>query len=269
VILAGVTLPRRAWPLAGALALLVTAAVGGMVWYRSRPIPTAALVKRLPSRDALLLYVDFDALRRAGILRMLEGAKADVDPDYQRFVQKTNFDYRRDLDSALVSFAPGGRYILVKGRFDWKSLAAYAREQGGSCVNAFCRMQGSTRDRQISFFRLQAGLLALAVSPDDYAARRLAEAAPGPLPELPAEPLWLSVPGSLLRSSNDLPAGTRMFARSMEQADSVTLSLGADGGRMALRLDVRCRSERDAAEIASQLSRATSRNPTRPTSAAS
>ena len=239
------------------VAVLIAGAVAGAIWYRSRPLSTAAIVKRLPTRDALVLYIDFDALRRAGVLKILDSSSAGEDADYRRFVEKTQFDYRRDLDSAVVSFAPTGKYMLVRGRFDWSSLHRYARDQGGNCVNAFCRMQGSQPDRQISFFRLQSGLMGLAVSTDDYAARRLSETPSGPDPEIPAEPVWLSVPASLLRSGESLPPGTRMFARSIAQADSVVLAFAPEGNRLAARLDVRCRSDRDASDIAGELSRAT------------
>ncbi len=248
----------RVWPLVALVAIVITSAVWGVIWYRGRPIPTAALMKRLPTRDTLILYIDFAALRRAGVLDLLEGAKAGQDPDYQRFVQKTNFDYRQDLDSALVAFAPGGNYMLVRGRFDWGSLHAYAREQGGGCVNAFCRMTGSSRDRQISFFRIQTGLMGLAVSPDDSAAARLQEAPAGPDPEVPGDPIWLSIPASVLRGES-LPTGTRMFARSIEQADRVILSFSSNGENFAAHLDVRCRDGQDAQEIAAQLQTATAR----------
>jgi hypothetical protein len=240
------------------VAILITGAVWAVVWYRGRPIPTAALMKRLPTRDALVLNIDFAALRRGGILDMLDGAKAGEDPDYQRFVQKTNFDYRQDLDSALVAFAPGGNYMLVRGRFDWRSLHDYVKEQGGGCTNAFCRMTGSSRERQISFFRVQTGLMALAVSQDDSAAARLQEVQPGPNPEVPADPIWLSIPSSVLRAA-DLPSGTRMFAHSIEQADRVILSFSVDGRNLAAHLDVLCRDERAAMEIAGQLAAATAR----------
>ncbi len=246
----------RVWPLVIVVAVLITAAVWGVVWYRGRPIPTAALMKRLPTRDALVLHIDFDALRRSGILDLFDGAKPGEDPDYQRFVQKTNFDYRQDLDSVLVAFAPGGNYMLVRGHFDWRSLHEYAKEQGGGCVNAFCRMTGSSRERQISFFRVQTGLMGLAVGPDDSAAARLQEVQPGPDPQVPADPIWLSIPASLLRAG-DLPSGTRMFAHSMEQADRVILSFTSEGRNLAAHLDVLCRDERAALEMAGQLAAAT------------
>jgi len=41
--------------------------------------------------------------------------------------RQTQFDYKKDLDAALVAFAPTGRFLLLKGRFDWKSLRAYVK----------------------------------------------------------------------------------------------------------------------------------------------
>jgi len=68
-----------------------------------------------------------------------EWAKAHV----PKLVAKTEFDYKQDLDTAMIAFAPTGRYILLKGRFDWTSLSNYVRSQDGSCNNWFCRMHGS------------------------------------------------------------------------------------------------------------------------------
>ena len=117
------------WLPVAAAAIVSAAAVLGVIWYRGRPISTAAMLKRLPSTDALILAVDFDALRNAGILQLLDGSKAGEDPDYRRFVHDINFDYRRDLDAAYVAFGPDGTYMLVRGRFDWKSLHAYVKQQ--------------------------------------------------------------------------------------------------------------------------------------------
>ena len=62
----------------------------------------------------------------------------------------------------------------------------------------------------------------------------------------------------MLKSSDSLPAGTRVFARSMEQAETITLAFAPEGQGLAARLDVRCRNDRDAADLASQLTRTTS-----------
>ena len=106
---------NRVWLLIVLLAALCGGAVWGVVWYRSRPIPVARLLKRLPTQDALVVYVDFAELRRSGILQPLDSAKIEEDPDYQNFARKIDFDWKQDLDAAMVSFAPQGKYMLVKG----------------------------------------------------------------------------------------------------------------------------------------------------------
>lgn len=232
-------------------------AVGAVVWYRARPISTATLLQRLPTRDAVVVYIDFNALRQGGILRLLEGPKTSEDPDYQTFARKINFDYRQDLESALVAFAPSGKYMLVRGRFDWKSLRSYATAEGGSCETSICRMTGSTPERRISFFPVQSSLMALAVSPDDSAVTHMSGSPTGATLPIPNAPVWLSLPTSVLRSGDGLPSGTRMFARGMEKAESVIVTLGPEGNRLAARIEVRCRNEQDAVEVASQLSSTT------------
>jgi len=240
------------------IAAVCGVSVGGVAWYRARSLTTVALLRRIPAEDALVAYIDFSELRRGGILQLLDGSKAGEDPEYQSFVRQTQFDYKKDLDAAIVAFAPTGRFLLLKGRFDWKSLRAYVESQNGKCANSFCRMTGSTPERRISFFPLRSNLMALAVSPDDSAALRLQSAVSGPDPQVPAAPVWLSIPTSVLKSSDSLPEGTRMFASGMERAETVTLAFAPEGHGLAARLDVRCRDDRDAADLAAQLTRTTS-----------
>src|SRR4029077_13353608 len=133
-------------------------------------VQTCALPICLPVEDAAVLYIDFDALRRGGILHLTNRSKVTEEPDYQAFVTSTGFDYKSDLDAAGAAFRPDGDFFTVRGRFDWKKLQAYVQSQGGSCYNDLCRLPGSTANRQISFLRLEAGVMALAVSPDAMAA---------------------------------------------------------------------------------------------------
>lgn len=228
-----------------------------MVWQRARALRPASLWKRLPRRDALVVSIDFQALRRAGILQLLEGSKIGQDPEYRSFVEASRFDYTRDLDTALAAFTPSGRFLLLTGRFDWKGLDSYVRSQGGACAGSFCRMVGSAPERRISFFPLQSNLMALAVSQDDSAALRLSAPAAA-APETPDAPIWLSIPASVLKSGDGLPAGAREFAGAMGQAESVTLAFAPEGARLAARLEIRCRTAGDAAGMAAQLTRTTS-----------
>ena len=247
----------RPWQLILLIALICGAAVGAMVWFRSRTLTPAASLRRMPMEDALVLWIDFAALRGDGLLQLLDGAKAGQDPEYQTFVRQTRFDYMHDLDSAMVSFAPTGNFFLVKGRFDWKSLRNYVEQVDGACLNSLCRVNGSGPDRRISFFPVHRDLMAMAASPDGWAAQRLSTARPGPDPPVPNAPVWLAFPGSLLKSNKSLPDGARPFARSMENALSVTISFAPEGDRLAARLDVRSNSDREAAAAAAQLTEAT------------
>jgi hypothetical protein len=249
--------------------LLLFAAItlcGVGVWIalsaRSRSIAAspAGMLSHLPAGNSLVLFVDFDALERAGVLKLLSQSKVAEEPEYKAFVQATGFDYTRDLDLAALSFHNDGQFFIVKGRFDWKKLEQYAREHGGDCGGAgLCRMNGSTPERRISFFPLQSNLMALAVSPDSLAAARLGDLQRGAVQPLdpPSDPVWMSVPPDVLKAGEKLPAGTRMFTTALAAADKIQLSLGPERGQFAARLRVTCRTAQEAAALTVQLQHAT------------
>jgi len=249
---------------AALLIILVAALCGLAIWgvarYRYRGLATTAeWLERLPTQDAVVFYIDFAALRQAGVLEMLAGAKTAEEPEYKVFVMKTGFDSQRDLDAVVACFTPRAKSFVAKGRFDWNSLESYAREQGGTCRNTTCRMSGSTPERKISFFPLRPNLMGLAVSPDDSAATDLEAATTRRRRlELPDAPVWISIPPALLKSGSDLPESTRMFARSMEDAEDIGIALAPAGSGFEARLNVECRSEQRAAELAGQLDHLTS-----------
>jgi hypothetical protein len=250
---------RRAWlPIALAVALCAAAA-WGVYWYRGRvPATPAGMLARLPTGDAVVVQIDFTSLRQSGILRMLAGSRAAQDSEYLDFVRRTAFDYTRDLDLALASFAPGASYFLLKGRFDWPRLRAYAADSGGGCGDGVCRMPGSAPERNISYTLLRGNLLALAVGRDPGAVTAL-RTAPRQTPaiEIPGEPVWVYLSPAALTSSAALPSGTRMFTRGLEKADSCVLALGPENQRFAAKLRVRCRTGQDAAALAESLGRTT------------
>jgi hypothetical protein len=232
------------------------AAIWGGLWYRARTIGPSELLSRLPTTDAVVVSIDFASLRQAGILRQVEDAKVTEEPEYREFARQIDFDYKQDLDAAVLALAPTGKYLLVRGRFNWKRLEAYVESQNGRCDRSFCRMQGSMPDRRISFFPVEADLMALAVSADESAALRLSTPASDPI-EVPGEPVWVSIPPSVLQSGEALPAETRSFAQTLARADSVVLSLAPEAARFAAKLNVRCRTPQDAADLAAQLTRLT------------
>jgi len=246
------------WQLILLIAAVCGLAIGGIGWYHSTTLTPAAILKRMPASDALVMGIDFAALRRGGFLQLLAGAKAAEQPEYRSFVYATRFDYINDLDSALVSFPRSGAfYCVAAGRFDWTSLRAYVAREHGTCVNSLCRVVGSAPDRHISFLPLRRDLMALAVSNENFAVDDLARPRAGPDPVVPDGLIWLKFPGSLPKSAGSLPDGMRPFARIVENAPSVTLSLAPDGSRLAAKLEVVCRNEQEAGDLAAQLASVT------------
>ena len=246
---------KRAALLIIMIASLCGVAVWGVARFRYHGLrSTSDWLARLPTQDGLVFYIDFAALRQGGLLQMLAGSKATEEPEYKVFVMKTEFDYTRDLDAVLACFTPRAKYMIVKGRFDWPSIESYAREQGGTCRDALCRMSGSTPSRKISFFPLRPNLMGLAVSPDDSAAIDLQSTATHRRPlEMPDTPVWFSIYPALLKTGDSLPPGTRMFAHSIEDAQDVSIAMAPAGNRFEARLNVQCRDEQQAAALAAQL----------------
>jgi hypothetical protein len=252
-----VTPKTRAWLLIVLIAALCGATIWSVFLYRSRAMSPAAMLKRLPVDDAVVAYVDVSRLRAAGLLELLDGAKMGEELEYREFVRKTEFDYKQDLDAVMISFAPRGKYMLLKGRFDWRSLTSYVTGNDGRCNNSFCRMPGSLPERRISFFPMQPNTMALAVSDDESAALRMNQVDSRPAAEVPNAPLWLSIPPSVVKSGKSLPPGTQMFARSLGRAQAVTLALVQEGDDFAAKLNVRCASASDATALAADLNKTT------------
>jgi len=246
------------WQLILVIAAVCGLSIGGIVWYHSTTLTPEALLKRMPASDSLILWVDFAALRRAGFLQLLAGAKSAEDDEYRSFVYATRFDYMNDLDTALVSFPrSGASYFMVSGRFDWKSLRAYVAREHGQCINSLCRVVGSKPDRHISFLPLRRDLMAMAVSSDQWAVNDLTAQRSGPNPTMPEGLVWLRFPGSLPKSAGHIPDGLGAFARIVENAPSVTISFVPDGNRLAAKLDILCRSTQEANDLAAQLAATT------------
>jgi hypothetical protein len=244
---------RRRFSLPLFLALLGIAAVAVALvqWRANRSFfEPANLLSRFPAEEGTALSIDFKILRGAGLLA---GSKAAPEPEYKQFVEGTGLDYRRDLDLVLGSFSKSGNYFIARGRFDWNKLRDYAARQGGSCYQQLCRVQGSTPERHISFLPLRNDTIAVAVSTDDLAAARLTKTGPPVTSQLPAAPVWLSVPGRVLQQRNALPGGVRMVLSSLVKADRVVITVAPGGTGIVAHLDASCRTADDARILASQL----------------
>jgi hypothetical protein len=244
---------RKPFSFPGYLALLgVAAAVIALAqWRENRSFfEPAHLLSRFPAADGTALSIDFKALRAAGLLN---APKTPPEPEYKQFLDGTGVDYRRDLDLVVASFSRSGNYFIARGRFDWNRLRNYAARQGGSCYQQLCRLQGSTPERHISFLPLRYDTLALAVGADDLAAARLTQTGPPVSSHIPTAPVWLSVPGAVLRQRNSLPSGLHLLLSSLVRADRVVITAAQEGSGIEARLDASCHTASDASTLASQL----------------
>ena len=247
----------RTWLL---VAIGVTLCVGVTWFFLTRstsPRTPAEMIASLPQTGATLAYIDFDAVRKAGLLQVIVSSKTVQEADYKSFVDSTGFDYARDVEAVAASFTNSGTFFVVRGKFDWPRLQAYVKSHSGTCRDQFCRAPGSDAQRWVSFWPIRAQLMALASSPSESAAlditpRRLQAAA-----ESPDRPIWISVPPSALADMKALPAGAQSFASPLATAERVVFSAGAAGAQLRLYLDVTSPSESGAEELQKRLQNAT------------
>jgi hypothetical protein len=250
----------RPWCL---VAIGVALCGGAAAWlYLTRsasPRTPAEMIASLPQAGATVAYIDIDAVRKAGLLQLLGSSKTVQEADYKSFVDSTGFDYERDLEAVAASFTNSGTFFVVRGKFDWPRLQSYTKKHNGVCRDEFCRAPGSEQQRWISFWPIRSGLMALASSPSESAARditprRLAADAAGQSPD---RPVWISVPPSALADMKALPAGAQSFASPLVTAERVVFSAGTAGGQLRLYLDVTSPSEVSAEELQKRLQNAT------------
>ncbi|MEQ1947996.1 MAG: hypothetical protein ABL995_12455 [Bryobacteraceae bacterium] len=238
------------------LAILVIAACAGVIAFArwrslAKPYDAAQLLSALPVDRGTLFFVDVDQLRQGGILDALAGSKAVEEPDYRNFVDQTGFDYRSDLNSVAAVFDSGKIYAAIRGRFDWKQLAAYARSQGGVCQYTICTMPASAPDRNISFYPIRRDVLALAVTSEE---RGVATISPGQgKPKvIPEDPIWLWAPRQSFQRPDSLPAGVQLLLAPLTNAQSIALSAGPGKNGLRLHAVVALASPNDAVAVAKQ-----------------
>lgn len=245
------------WLLLLLIAALCAAVLGTVAYVRSRSESTAKLLERLPPDSTAVFYIDFATLRKAGLMEMFGGSDMVREPEYRVFVEQTGFDYARDLDSAILAFHPTGKYMLLRGRFNWTLLKRYTEVQGGTCRHAFCRSEGSTPERQISYFPIDAQTMGLAVSSDGWAATQLWDHRKHTL-RVPDKPVWAVLSSAAWKNGGVLPSGARAFALALDGVERVIFTAGQGSDGIELTMNVNCKSAGQAAGIVLRLRETTS-----------
>ena len=211
----------------------------------------------LPPGEGPTLYVDVGLLRKTGILDQLAGQPGGEEAEYRQFVAASGFDYRRDLDVALVQWRQGTALFVLKGSFDQQRLESYVKGNGGLCARAYCSLPGSVPERRISFQPLARRVMALSAGTDPMGAATIRENASQAAFEPPAGPVWISLPASSFRAVPGMPVWLNVLLESLQGAQRAVLTLEIHVDGFALALDAPCESKEKAKDIADRLTTAT------------
>ena len=234
----------------------------GINYYRHRFVRSNEdLLALLPGGDATTFFADVQLLRRAGTLKLLEGARGQHDSDYGSFVRQSGFNYEEDLD-AFAGAAQGDQlFFLLRGRFHWDQLRQYASAHGGTCANDLCKVPAPKTGRWAGFFPIQPDVLAVAIAADPNAVNQLRPSNRKLHAPLPEQPVWVSLSEGLLKNPIELPLPLRIFAIALQSSHPVVLSLDAaaegTGSAFKLQLDAACQDQAAAETVRSQLEIAT------------
>ncbi len=247
------------WIFLLALGAVISALLFSINSYRHRFVRSNAdLVHLLPRGDSTIVFADFAVLRHAGMMHVLAGAKPAEAQEYDQFVRQTHFDYARDIDALAAAVEDGQIFCVARGRFDWDSLRQYVIAHGGSCQDGeFCRISTSQPGRWASLVLIQSDVMGMAVGKDSSAAKLLRPPGRRNRKPIPSEPVWVHVSKKLLQNPAGMPLPLRIFAITLQSADSVLISLGrADANNSAafeIRLDAACPNGVTAGTIRNQL----------------
>jgi hypothetical protein len=243
------------------MAAALVALYFGVHRYRYRFVRVdSELLSLLPEADATVFFADAARLRAAGYLKLLEGPARNQEKEYTGFVRETGFDYTRDLSTVAGSMRGEQIWLVLRGRFDWDRLREYMRAHGATCAGGLCGMATRTGGgRALSLRAIQPDVLALAVSADAAAAERIRPHESALVQASPA-PVWLRPARSALANPAQLPLAFRIFAISLQSADSVVLTLEpsqTSGSAFAIGIDAVFVNQATAETARDQLERST------------
>lgn len=231
---------RKGW-LAFAICVIVVAGVAVCVnRYQHRFVRSDQdLVGLLPLNDATIFFANIAGLRQRGYLKLLEGAKPKLENEYTQFVRETNFNYTKDLNAVAGTANDHQFFFALRGNFRWSNIREYAVAHGGTCDGDLCEIATSSSGRVVSMRSIQSDVLGLGIGRDRAAAKMIGNSKQTSVAFLPAL-LWVRPSRQLLADPAELPPALRIFAISLESADSAVLSLqptDTDRGAFAIALD--------------------------------
>ena len=133
---------KQRWFIGLAVLVLCTVAfLGYQKWAAPKGALREELLAQVPSDASVVIFLDFDELRRAPFIARLYSwaPKPQSDADYAQFLKDTGFDYERDLDRLAIATTKRGQesifFAIADGKFDRARLSAYASKFGAVAKN--------------------------------------------------------------------------------------------------------------------------------------
>jgi hypothetical protein len=248
--------------------LAATAVVASILAYQLQTHRAAAagslpeLLELVPGDSTFIAYLDLANLRNEPLIDRIAAMAAPVavDHDYAEFVSATGFDYRRDLDRAVIAANSGQMLAVAEGRFDQEKIEQYVLRTGRvehEGDRAVYVMKSTTPDKSISVTFLGKNRIAIAQGGDlsdrtmtshvplDPAMReRLSRVAGAPLFAgwKISEPLTIGGAGS--------PAASIPALQSLRGSD---FAVKPDGEQMLVSAEGECESPAQAQKLESSL----------------
>ncbi len=248
------------WLVFAACLALATVGYFGANRYRYRFVRSDDdLLRLLPRTENTLFFAKVSVLREAGYLKLLDGAKRSQEKEYTRFVQETGFDYTKDLDAAAGMSDDEQLWFALRGHFAWNKIQRYVSRSGGTCASGECRLATGTIHRTLSMRMIQPDVMALAISDEAAGVGRI-QPSQNDMTLVSAAPVWVRPSRTLLTNPAELPLGARIFAISLQSADTVVLSLQpseAQGAAFAVAIDAAFTNQPTAETARDQLERST------------
>ncbi len=202
---------------------------------RGRDFSDAELLRRLPDIEGSCLYLDVRALRKAGLLDMIAGHRADEEPEYKEWVNASGFDYREDLDTVMAHFGVDIDLYILRGRLSWSQISAYMKANDAKCSNGVCSIALS-RGRFLSALPLSESVVALGTGTFRNVVYSVMELRERKYLDLPKEPFWVEFSEEYLKDPRRLPEGTRSFLSAVSGARHVFLAIAPEGNGLEARL---------------------------------
>jgi hypothetical protein len=220
------------------------------------------LIEMAPGDATFIAYLDLANLRNEPLIDRLAAMAAPVavDHDYAEFVGATGFDYRRDLDRAVISESSGQMLAVAEGRFDQEKIKQYVLRSGSEereGDRAVYVMKSTTPGKSISLSFLSKNRIAIAQG-GDLSERAMTSHAPldpdmrERLSRVAGSPLFAGfrVTSSLTASAAGTPAASIPALQSLR---GVNFALKPDGEQMLISAEGECENPAQAQKLESSL----------------